>query len=309
MADLIDKAPAETPAAPSDGVQPAAAPPADAPPPSDGQAPPEKRPPVDLDARLEEVLAESRRVSDLDKQAAARLKKAEELEAKWGTKGLIDEHLKKGDRKAAVKALLDGKLDEELLFDLASELAAATSPGAETAQPKTPSLEEQVAAIMAAREKEAADKKAAEDKVKAEADQKAAQQQLDTSLTGAAKYLKENYDKFPFLKAWGCPPERYTELLLQHAEKTGQLPEPQVLLQAMEDEHLAKWKKSPHAPAEAPAVEDLDAHVARAYERHKPPPGAEQTPARPKTALEMAREELQAYDREQAERIRYSQGR
>jgi hypothetical protein len=36
--------------------------------------------------------------------------------------------LASGDRAQAVRTFLGGKLDEELLFDLASQLAAATSP-------------------------------------------------------------------------------------------------------------------------------------------------------------------------------------
>lgn len=307
MSDLLDKAPPE-PAAPATPPATAAAPPAGDAPPTDGkEVPPKAKPPVDLDARLEEVLAESRRVADLDKVVATRLKKAEELEAKWGVKGLIDQHLAKGDRKAAVKALLDGKLDEDLLFDLAQELAAV--PG-ETAQPKpAPSIEEQVAAVIAAREKAAEEKKAADDKAKAEADSKAATEQMDGFLTRSATHLKGNLDKFPFIAAWGCDTARYTQLLIEHAEKNHVMPEPEALLQVMEDEHRAKWAKSPYAPKEAPPVEDLDAHVAAAYQRNRPPPGAEQPPARPKTALELAREELQAYDREQADRVRYSQGR
>ncbi|HKO86717.1 MAG TPA: hypothetical protein VJ140_19640 [Actinomycetota bacterium] len=323
MPDLIERAPADptlpaaptaAPSSPPAGQQPQATePPKPSPDPAapvegqgqDGQ-PPKSRPPVDLDARLEEVLTESRRVADLDKQVAAREKALADREEKWKAKATVDELLAKGDRKGAVRALLDGKVDEELLFDLASELVNGATP--ETGQPKPPPLtvEEQVAAVLEAREKAAADKKAAEDKAKQEADTAAARTQMDTFLTSSAAYLKANLDQFPFIKAWGCDSTRYQELLIAHAEKTGQLPEPAVLLKQIEDEHLARWQKSPHAPKAPPPIEDLDAHVAATYERNKPT--TPEPAARPRTALEIARAELQEYDRQQAERIRYSQG-
>jgi hypothetical protein len=321
MADLIEKAPPETPVTPGngvqppvtpgDGAQPGAAPPSDA-------APPEKKPPVDLDARLEEVLAEGRRVAELDKQVAAREKRAAELEAKFGALAQSDPdtlsrlittqgHLTKKERAAAVKALMD--VDEDLLFDLAQSLGIVEQekPGSKTAEPQL-SVEEQVKKILEDRDKAAADKKAEEEKKALEQQQKSGQEQLDTFLASSATYLKANVDKFPFIKAWGCDQDRYTELLIEHAKATGQMPAPEALLAKIEDEHKARWMKGPYAPKEPPPLEDLDAHVARTYQQAKPPPGtAEPPPPRKLTAYEEAKRDLEAFDREQRERIRYGQ--
>jgi hypothetical protein len=304
MADLIEKAPPETPVTPSDGVQPPVTPEPGKEPPKEG----DKRPPIDLDARLEEVLAEGRRVSDLDKQVAARLKRAEEIEAKYGPKiPTIDQHMTKGERAAAVKALLDGQIDEDLLFELARDVGVVPADETEKKpEQTTESIEQQVLAVLAAREKAAEEKRLADDKAKEVSDQKAAAEQMDTFLTSSATFLRANLDKFPFIKAWGCDSGRYTALLIEHAEKHHVLPEPEVLLQAMEDEHKAKWMKGPYAPKEPPPLEDLDAHVARTYREHKP--ATPDPNPRKLTAYEEAKRDLEAYDREQRERVRYGQG-
>ncbi len=316
MADLIDKAPPDpTPAV----TPPAAAPsPPAAEPPRDGAAPP-GRPPVDLDARLEEVLAEGRRVAELDKTVATRLKRAEELESKFGALAQADpealaryvathEHLTKKERAAAVKALV-GKVDEDLLFDLAQGLGVVQDEAPAVAPGKQLTVEEQVAAALEAREKAAEERRLEDEKKKTEDQAKAAQTQVDTFLTSSATFLKANLEQFPFIKAWGCDTSRYTQLLIEHAEKTGQMPDPQALLAVMEAEHKAKWAKSPYAPKEPPPLEDLDAHVARTYEQNRPPPGTPAAEPRRLTAYEEAKRDSEAYDREQRERIRYGQGR
>lgn len=288
MADLIDIAPAPT----TPDATPAPAP---------DPAPTLKRQ-VDLDSRLEEVLSESRRVADLDKSVAARLKKAEELETRWGPKAAIDEFLTKGERAAAVKALL-GSVTEDDLFSL----AALTADQEEQGEPP-PSIEAQVNTVLAAREKAAEDARIDQEKAEETQRTQAAQTQIDTFLTNSAKFLKANTSQFPFIQAWGCDSQRYTTLMVEQAEKTGAIPEPTEILQKMEDEHRSKWSKSPFAPKALPALDDLDAHVTQVYRANKPAI-PDPTPPRPMTAYDRAKQELDAYDKEQAERIRYRQGR
>jgi hypothetical protein len=312
MADLIEKAPPDpTPVTSGDGVQPPVTSPAA--PPRDG-APPPAKPPVDLDARLEEVLAEGRRVAELDKTVAAREKRVQEMEARFGELAKADPdaltrlitthgHLSKKERAAAVKALMD--VDEDLLFDLAKDLGVVQEEKPAGGAPDKPqlSVEEQVAAALEAREKAAEAKRAEDEKKKAEEAQQTGQAQMETFLASSATFLKANLDKFPFIKAWGCDTERYTALLLEHAEKTGQMPTTEELLAKVEDEHKARWAKSPYAPKQPEPLEDLETHVARVYPANKPAT-PDPTP-RKLSAYEEAKRELEAHDREVRERIRF----
>jgi hypothetical protein len=255
LPDLIDSAPTvEAPPPPADlSADPAPAPPQ-----------PEKRAPKDLDARFEEVLVADRAAKASQKAADIALKtatdreaKALELEKKLARYNSIDEHLSKGERAAAIKALL-GKIDDDILYDLA--------PLVET---KEMTVEEAVEAALAAKERKALEAAT----TKAEADAAAAQTTADATVTEylvrSASYLKANLATFPLIKALGCDHIKYQTLSADWIESKGTAPEPQDILQLIEAEHLSKIKNTPYGPKEEPNL-SLEDHAAATFERHRP---------------------------------------
>lgn len=316
MADLLDSAPAdpETPVTPGDGTQPAVTPPADELGEQPGEKPAEpakpQRKPVDIDATIEEALAAGRQAADDRKAADAAMKAAKELAAKYEPFAKLDptalarylaiqEQLTAGQRVAAVRALLEEKVDDDLLYDLA-----------EHAKPKpAPTVDEAVAKALADRDKVAADKKADEEKKASDARAASDAAEVDAWMKRSALALKSDLDKYPWIKAWGCDPDRYKTLTSEWIEKNKAIPEPAQILQLIEDEHIARHRKSPGAPRElAPLdddLEDLSDKASATYERHRPPGPRTADDGRTLSPTDQARAELDAWDSQQRQRLRW----
>jgi hypothetical protein len=337
MADLLESVPPETPVTPSDGAQPPVTPGDGAAPPGDQadlEAEPAKpaRRPVDIDATIEEALAATRKAADDRKAADAAMKAAKELEAKYAPfaklppeqieaysklspEGLqrylaATEHLGKKERAAAVEKLL-GTIDEDLLFDLAQKVGVVAEQGEKPPEPAAPAaqtVKDLVAAELASRDRVAADKKAEDDKKAAETQAAADQAEVDTWMKRSATALRTEIDNYPWIKAWGCDAAQYQKLTVDWIEKNKALPEPAQILQLIEDEHIARHRKSPGAPKEPPPLDELEdpaGQAAATYERHRPPGPRVTQDDKIIDPVDQARAELDAYDRQQQQRLRW----
>ena len=297
MADLIDKAPTtEAPATPP--AEPTT---------TEAAPPQETKQPKGLDPDLERAIAAEKGARDAQREADKRLKQAQDLETKYSKYSDVDvekyqrflaieDQLTKGERAAALKQLFGGRIDEDVLFDLAT----AMEP------PEELTVEQQVERALAAKEAAAEKKRLDDEAARVRTEQEAAQKQVNDYLTNSANFLKENLDRFPYLKTYGCDSSRFTELSIEWSEANNAPPEPETILKLLEKERRDEWLRSPEAPKqEAPRPVDLDDYVAQTYRKNKPPGATIEEVARPKTPAEQAREELRKWDREQAERLRY----
>jgi hypothetical protein len=227
-------------------------------------------------------------------------KAADALQAKLGKYAVLDEHLTKGERAAAIKALLGDKFDEGVLYELAGVLT-----------PKEKTAEEIVEEKLAAR-----DAAAKADAAKTEKER--AEKELSAYMVRSANFLKTNLDKFPLCKAWGVDDARYQTLLAEYAEKHGDIPDPEVLVKAIEAEHTAMLKKAGITPAAAIAAAEtasetgepdkLRAHADAAFNKHRPKNVDANGLVKKLSPVEEAKEDLRRYEKEKNERIKFGQG-
>lgn len=176
--------------------------------------------------------------------------------------------LKQGKRAEAVLAFLADQADDDILLELAPLLEGKTR--------KVLTVEEQVKATLAA--EKAAEKKRLEDEAKKqeEVEVQEAQAQLQSYLVRGATAQKAGIEagKYPFIEDYGVDPARFQELLFKHVDEQKAIPEPDVILALIEEEHAARWRKSRFARKDEAPI-DPDERIRRSFEEHAakaPPP-------------------------------------
>ncbi len=232
---------------------------------------------AEYERRLEEVLAVDRATKESQRQVDIRLKKAQELEAKYGG---IEEKRAKKEHVALARDMFGDDLNEDLLMELAGELAKAK-------EPKDPDkvFEERYAAKEAEKEakaKAAADAKALEAKAAEDAE-------LSSYLAKSGAALTEKAADFPLCVALGVDSAHYAELRYKFIEEKNAVPEPADLFALVEAEHQARLDKTPYRRAAAAKDEGVTVH---------PIVPRGQAPAHFDTAEDEVRAMLRKYDQE-----------
>lgn len=248
----------------------------------------------DFEAKLEEL-------AKLDLSVKQQAKEVAKAKAQLERYLPLDEHLTKGELRAAAKKFFGQKYTPELLLELADDFA-----------PEEVSVEERVKRTLDA------ERKAADDKAKKEADDKAANEKaaVETEtkayLTATADHLRKNQAKYPLICAWDDDPDIDHEKIIDrtwrdHYAKTGQVLDPDKVLEIVEASHLARIKKTSFGPKEQ-REQTLEEHAGVAA---RPAPSAAPPPpnGRPKTGVEEAYANLEAYEREQRQRALLSYDR
>jgi len=257
----------------------------------------------DFEAKLEEL-------ATLDLSVKQRAKAIDLAKAKLDRFTPIDEHLTKKEYRAAVKALLGEAYTPDLLLELADDFAPTEVP-----------VEEQVKRAFEAEKKvqEETAKKKADDQ--AENARLAVETETKAYLTATADFLRKNQDKYPMICAWDGDPDIDHERIIDkawrdHYARTGQIPDPDKVLEQVEAAHVARIKKTKYWPQEptAPSLEEATGY--KAPETAAPDPFAAPReiprvvdPNRRISGAEEAAQRLAAYDREQQQRAMLSYGR
>lgn len=241
---------------------------------------------VRYEARLEELAKADRAVKAEAREAAA-------LKQKYARYEGIDERLGKGEIGPVLRQLLADKYNPDLLVTLADDLAPRERP-----------VQEVVDEALSRKDRERAQAAEAERTQAAVASQAAADAEVATFMKRSADYLKGNAGKYPLIAAWDVPMDRYNALLLEHIEKHNTIPEPEVLFPLIEEEHRARARKAGLLREEREV--SLEEHVAAGRERGRAPSVvAPPMSAAGKSGYDIALENLDRYDREQRERLRY----
>jgi hypothetical protein len=256
-----------------------------------------------FEAKLEELaeadLSIKQRAREVEK-AEAKLRADEARSARYGE---LDDHMSKGEVRAAVKKFLGEKYTPDLLLELADDFA----PGAEI------SVEERVERKLAEQKKkdeEAEQKKRDE---QAAAAKTALETETKAYLSATADYLREHKDQYPLICAWDDDEDIDHERIIDkiwrsHFAKTGEVLDPDKVLEQVEARHLARIKKTafgPKEPAKEPSRDDLPFDSLIRGQQPAPAP----TNGRSKTGVEEAYENLDAYERDKKQRELLSYGR
>lgn len=249
----------------------------------------------DFEAKLEEL-------ATLDLSVKQQAKEVAKAKAQLERYLPIDEHLTKGEVRAAAKKFFGERYTADLLLELADDFA-----------PREVSVEERVKRTLEA------ERKAADDKAKKEADDKAANEKaaVETEtkayLTATADHLRKNQLKYPLICAWDDDEDINHEAIIDktwraHYQRTGEVLDPDKVLDLVEAAHMARIKKTSFGPKDAPAERSLEEHAGvtppRQLARPAPPPNG-----RPKTGVEEAYAALEAYENEQRQRALLSYNR
>lgn len=270
--------------------------------PTDPKAAPSKAK-ADFEAKLEEL-------AEVDLSTKERAKEVEKATLKYQWAAQADEHLSKGELRAALRTFLRDKYTPELLVELAGDFA-----------PEELTVEEQVKRTLAAEQlkKDEAAKKKAEEEVAAELAEYQDQQKRYLGVTANALRLQK--DKFPLIVAWDQDPrvdheKMIRDILEAHMKDPAKAdippPLPLQVLQQIEDGYKAIIERTPYAPKKPRDELSFEEHVAESSERARPPatPPIVVTDERLSGADE-ARRRLESEDRErnQRSRLQYSNGR
>ena len=249
----------------------------------------------DFEAKLEEL-------ATLDLSVKEQAKEIAKAKARLDRYTPLDEHLSKGELKAAAKKFFGDEYTAELLLELADDFA-----------PEEVSVEERVKRTLEAEKKaqEEVDKKKKDEKTAS--DQAAVETETKAYLTATANHLRANKVKFPLMVAWDDDPDIDHEAMIDkawrdHYARTNEVPSPDKVLETIETRHMARIKKTKFGPQE---------HRERTLEEHAgnapaPEPVRPLVPAvdnRPVTGADEARARLEAYDKEQRQREMLSYGR
>ena len=253
----------------------------------------------DFEQRLEEL-------ATLDLSVKERAKEIEKAKAKLDRFTPIDDHLTKKEFRQAVKALLGEAYTPELLLDLADDFA-----------PPELSVEDRVKKTLEEERKKQEEDQKKKDEETAAANKAAVETETKAYLSATAAFLRANQDKFPLIVAWDDYPDIDHEAMIDkcwrdHYAKTGEVPDPEKVLEAIEGRHLGRIKKTRFAPREEREA-TLEEHAGNTRPAEIPAKPAPAPPAAGgsgyKTGVEEAYANLEAYEREQEQRKRLSYGR
>lgn len=193
---------------------------------------------------IQALIREQRLIKKERQQVEATKAELKEYEADVQRAKAAREHMGKGDRIAALKALFPG---EDLTSDLFWDLAKAVGQEGEGAA--QPDLEKVVAAQVEAKLKADADAAA-----KRRDDEKAAAVvQLDMArneyASACGDVFKANQDKFPAIAALGVRAERIRDFVEKEfrPQNNGRIPSTFETLQAMEKELSGRILSTPYA--------------------------------------------------------------
>ncbi len=251
----------------------------------------------DFEARLEEL-------ATLDLSVKQQAKEIEKAKAKLDRYTPIDEHLTKGELKAAARKFFGEKYTAELLLELADDFAPEDVP-----------VEEQVKRAFEAEKKaqEEAAKKKADDQV--EQNRLAVETETKAYLTATAEHLRKNTAKYPLICAWDDDPDIDHEAIIDrmwraHYKRTGEVPDPEKILEQVEAAHVARIKKTQPKEQAPPSLEQLTGLPAPVEPGFAPREIVRVVdPTRYRSGAEEAADRLAAWDREQAQRAMLSYGR
>lgn len=260
----------------------------------DGKSEPSKAQ-LDFERKLEEL-------ATLDLSVKQQAKEVAKAKAQLDRYTPLDEHLTKGELRAAAKKFFGEKYTPDLLLELADDFA-----------PEEVSVEERVKRTLEAERKaqEEADKKKADEK--AASDKAAVETETKAYLTATADHLRKNRDKYPLIVAWDDDPDIDHERMIDkiwrdHYAQTGEVLDPDKVLEQVEARHMARIKKTSFGPREAPRELTLEEVAGNAPAGEAPKPLAAAAP-RPPTGADEALARLEAYDKEQQQRALLSYGR
>ncbi len=250
----------------------------------------------DFEAKLEEL-------AKLDLSVKQQAKEVAKAKAQLERYLPLDEHLTKGELRAAAKKFFGAKYTPELLLELADDFAPAEEV----------SVEERVKRTLDA------ERKAADEKAKKDADDKAANEKaaVETEtkayLTATADHLRKNKERYPLICAWDDDPDINHEAIIdrtwrEHYAKTNQVLDPDKVLDLVEAAHLARIKKTSFGPRDAAAETSLEEHAGVAP-RQPARPAPTPPNGRAKTGVEEAYAALEAYEQEQKQRALLSYNR
>lgn len=216
----------------------------------------------------------------------------------------LDKLIETGGAPAYLRKRLGEKYTEDVLVDLADDLSPR----------KDKPVKDQVAEELTRREQEAAERKKTEEAAAGAKLQEEAEAELETFIGRSAEFRKEHAAEFPMSSR---PLEgrkkvlrdaRYNELIGEWCEKHGTAPQPSDLFPLLEAELRSDAEEAARAAGLVRAAPSLEDDVLPT-ERRRPEPtvtvingGAG---GGPMTAAQRAAADLEAYDREQQQRIRY----
>jgi hypothetical protein len=250
----------------------------------------------DFESRLEELATK-------DLSLKERAKAIDLAKAKLDRYTPLDEHLTKGELKAAARKFFGEKYTADLLLELADDFA-----------PEEVSVEERVKRTLEA-ERKAADE-AAKKKGEEETEQHRLAVETETKayLTATADHLRRNKDKYPLICAWDDDPDIDHERIIDrmwrdHYKRTNEVPDPEKILEQVEAAHLARIKKTSFGPREpvAPTLEQQTGLPAPSEQPFEVKRNID--PSRYRSGAEEAADRLAAWDREQQQRALLSYGR
>ena len=212
----------------------------------------------DFEAKLEEL-------ATLDLSVKEQAKEIAKAKARLDRYTPIDEHLDKGEIRAAVKKFLGDRYTPDLLLELADDFA-----------PEEISVEERVKRTLAEETKKTEEAEQKKKDAAAAAAKAAVETETTNYLTATADHLRKNRDKYPLIVAWDDDPDVDHEAMIDkiwrdHYAKTNEVLDPEKVLELVEARHLARIKKTSFGPREErePTLEEVAGNAPAA----DPPPG------------------------------------
>lgn len=193
---------------------------------------------------IQALIREDRRIKAESKRLEISKAELKEYEADVLRAKTAREHLGKGDRIAALKALFPG---EDLTSDLFWDLAKAVGQEGEGAA--QPDIEKVVAAQVEAKLKadaDAAAKRRDDERAAAEAGLNDARNEY---ISACGDVFKANQDKFPAIHALGVRAERIQDFVEKEfrPRNNGRIPSTLETLQALEEELSGRIRSTPYA--------------------------------------------------------------
>ncbi len=262
---------------------------------SNGQKPTPSKAQQDFEAKLEQL-------ATLDLSVKEQAREVAKAKARLDRYTPLDEQLSKGEIKAAAKAFFGDKYTPDLLLELADDFA-----------PEEISVEERVKRTLEAERKAGEEIARRKGEEKTAADKSAVDTETKGYLGATAEHLRTNKEKYPLICAWDSDPDVNHEAMIdkiwrEHYGKTGEVLDPDKVLEQVEARHLARIKKTSFGPKEhrEPTLEE---HAGNAPPLEAPRPLAALVNNKPVSGADEARARLEAYDREQAQRAMLSYGR
>jgi hypothetical protein len=249
----------------------------------------------DFEAKLEQL-------ATLDLSVKQQAREVAKAKAQLDRYRPIDEHLTKGEIKAAARKFFGERYTADLLLELADDFA-----------PEEVSVEDRVKRTLEAERKAAEDAATKRAEEQAGADKAAVDTETKNYLVATADHLRTNKGKYPLICAWDDDPDVNHEGMIDkiwrdHYAKTGEVLEPDKVLAQVEARHLARIQKTSFAPRVEREL-SLEEHAGNSPPVETQRPLAPPPLAKPLTGADEARARLEAYDRDQEQRARLSYGR